>query len=204
MNPKFMKMLEKKRDLKPHEKAAKMGVLKDMKDAASEMAGDKLGLHKVSVMSDSPEGLEEGLDQAHNAVHQMPDDMSSNDHSDPSDSDAMMNMGGMAYAEGGEVSQDEGEGIEDNRDELANIDKDMEDDDGSGDNQMMQAANEVDHKTALENPGLPTSDVADKNRSNMNPNMDHEHAEDMDLDAIKQKIQHLMGLQSKAESKRNK
>lgn len=65
MNNKFHKMLQKKRDMSPVEKHAKMSVLKDLKSAASEAAGDRLGhLKKVSVMSNSPEGLEEGLDKA--------------------------------------------------------------------------------------------------------------------------------------------
>lgn len=58
-------MAKKKGDMPAHERQAKMDVLKDLRDqAASAMAGGLHGLKKVSVMSDSPEGLSEGLDKA--------------------------------------------------------------------------------------------------------------------------------------------
>lgn len=92
---KFKAMLAKKRDLKPHEKMAKMDVLKDMKDAAKESFGNKLdGMKKVAVMSNSPEGLKAGLEKAHDMV------------GDQSEDPAMMSMGGEAthgYADGGEA-----------------------------------------------------------------------------------------------------
>lgn len=65
MTSKFHEMLMKKKDMKPSEKHAKMGVLKDLKDSLADSMGDKLdGLKKVSVMSNSPEGLSAGLDKA--------------------------------------------------------------------------------------------------------------------------------------------
>lgn len=73
---KFHEMLAKKRDMKPSEKHAKMGVLKDLKDSLADSMGDKLdGMKKVSVMSNSPEGLDAGLDKAKMLSHQMPPDM---------------------------------------------------------------------------------------------------------------------------------
>lgn len=61
----FKKMLEKKKGLSDVEKDAKMNVVKDLRDSASSMMKDKLGgLKKVTVASDSKEGLEEGLDKA--------------------------------------------------------------------------------------------------------------------------------------------
>jgi hypothetical protein len=60
-----MKMLGKKRDLSEHEKNAKMDVMNEMRnEAASAMHGKLGGLKKVSVMSDSSEGLKHGLDKA--------------------------------------------------------------------------------------------------------------------------------------------
>jgi hypothetical protein len=48
-----------------HEKDAKMKVLSHLRDMAQESMGHKLGgLKKVSVMSDSSEGLEKGLSKA--------------------------------------------------------------------------------------------------------------------------------------------
>lgn len=64
-----MKMLAKKRDLSPSERQAKMDVVKDLRDAASEAMNSKMdGLKKVSVLSDSQEGLEHGLDKAKEVV----------------------------------------------------------------------------------------------------------------------------------------
>lgn len=80
MHEKMMKMLEKKgkRKLGDGEKAAKMSVLKELKDAmAEEMGGglkDALAAKKVSVMAGSKEDLKKGLDLAKKAVGSMPDD----------------------------------------------------------------------------------------------------------------------------------
>lgn len=64
---KLLAALEKKK-AKPMDelaKKAKLSVIQDMKKAAEQKMGDKLGkLKKVSVMSDSDEGLEKGLEKA--------------------------------------------------------------------------------------------------------------------------------------------
>jgi len=85
---KFHEMLAKKRDMKPSEKHAKMGVLKDLKDSLSDAMSDKMasspaGMKKVSVMSNSPEGLSAGLDKAKQIAGQ-------------SDDDQMMSEGGIS------------------------------------------------------------------------------------------------------------
>lgn len=67
MRDKLMKLMQEKKakKLSPIEKNAKMNVLKDIQDMASDEMGSKLkGLKKVSVASDSKEGLQEGLDKA--------------------------------------------------------------------------------------------------------------------------------------------
>jgi hypothetical protein len=66
---KFRKLLEKKhaegKSLSGVEKDAKSSVLEHLKQMASDSIGDKLkGLKKVTVASDSPHGLAEGLDKA--------------------------------------------------------------------------------------------------------------------------------------------
>ncbi len=87
---KFHEMMKKKRDLSPAEKHAKMKVLGDMKHELANHAGDKLdGLKKVSVMSNSPEGLQSGLNKAQSMMPQ-----------DPSPMQASMPM----MSEGGEVN----------------------------------------------------------------------------------------------------
>jgi len=66
LHDKLKKMLGKKRDLSENEKNAKMDVLKDLRGHASEAMGHKLG--KVSVMSNSQEGLKNGLKKAGQVV----------------------------------------------------------------------------------------------------------------------------------------
>ena len=70
MNDKLLKALEKKgKKLDPVAKEAKMGVLKDLSSQAGGLLKDKLkGLKKVTVASDSKEGLEEGLDKAEELI----------------------------------------------------------------------------------------------------------------------------------------
>jgi hypothetical protein len=59
------KIASKGKDLDPLEKEAKMGVIKELSRQAGSMMGDKVHpLKKVSVASDSKEGLKEGLEKA--------------------------------------------------------------------------------------------------------------------------------------------
>lgn len=87
---KFHEMLAKKRDMKPSEKHAKMGVLNDLKSSLADSMGDKLdGMKKVSVMSNSPQGLKAGLSKAQMMAQ---DPNSPMGQQDP----AMMSEGGIA------------------------------------------------------------------------------------------------------------
>lgn len=62
-------MFEKKKKLSGVEKKAKMKVVEDMRDMASKAMGDKLhGLKKVTVASNSSEGLKEGLEKAEDVI----------------------------------------------------------------------------------------------------------------------------------------
>lgn len=119
MHDKLKKILGKKRDLKPAEKHAKMHVLKHMRDEAAGEMGHKLGsLKKVSVMSDSKEGLEKGLDKAKQVVS-TPEMERMLDHSENPYGDAQSAMEEHSgdhqnqeaqYSEGGEVeTPDKGE-----------------------------------------------------------------------------------------------
>ena len=84
MHEKLMKMMAKKRDLSPSEKKAKMDAVHEMRGAASEMMGDKMdGLKKVSVMSNSKDGLAHGLDKAKQIVSQGQQDQMSADAEAP-------------------------------------------------------------------------------------------------------------------------
>lgn len=74
MNPKLMKLMSKKKDLSDMESNAKMSAAQDLSDMAGEEMGNRLdGLKKVSIASDSPKGLELGLDKAKDLIHPMGD-----------------------------------------------------------------------------------------------------------------------------------
>ena len=122
MHEKLKKILSKKRDLSPNEKHAKMDVVKHLRDMASEAMGDKLdGLKKVSVMSDSPEGLKAGLHKASEIVSDPQMDQMKNhaenpygdyksaleEHADDESNDeAGFDADQNKYSDGGEVSDD--------------------------------------------------------------------------------------------------
>lgn len=66
-----MKKEMKKDGMHPHEKMAKMAVLQHLKKTAEDAMKEHMNggaMKKVSVMSDSPEGLEEGLEHAKGMV----------------------------------------------------------------------------------------------------------------------------------------
>ena len=72
---KLKKLKEKKGQSKMHplEQKAKMNVVDDLSKMADEAMSDRLkGMNKVTVASDSPEGLEHGLEHAHEALKHLP------------------------------------------------------------------------------------------------------------------------------------
>jgi len=70
LRDKLMEALKnKKKDLSDSERDAKMDVVKDLRKSAMDSMKDRLnGVKKVSVMSDSEEGLKEGLDKAEDII----------------------------------------------------------------------------------------------------------------------------------------
>lgn len=73
----FKKLLEKKKQegkqMSPERLEAKQKVLSELRGMANESIGKDLpGLKKVTVASDSDEGLKEGLDKAEEVVEEMP------------------------------------------------------------------------------------------------------------------------------------
>lgn len=78
LKEKLMKKLEKKgRDLDPNEKKAKLDVIKELRNQASEMMGGKIHpMKKVTVASDSEEGLKAGLKKAEDVIEHMPSGLS--------------------------------------------------------------------------------------------------------------------------------
>ena len=80
----MMKMLASKKgkDMPDVEKKAKLDVLQSLRGQAEDAMKDKLGsMKKVSVMSDSNEGMEKGLDKAKDMMHKH---LSEGGMSDPS------------------------------------------------------------------------------------------------------------------------
>ena len=82
-----MDNLKKLRDKKgmhkmhPMEQKAKMGVMEDLQKMAHDAMGGKLkGMKKVTVASDSEEGLEHGLDKAHDVIKHLPPALDDSHH----------------------------------------------------------------------------------------------------------------------------
>jgi hypothetical protein len=105
MHDKLMKMLGKKRNLSEHEKNAKMDVMHEMRNEAANAMKDKMdGLKKVSVMANSKQGLQHGLEKAHDLVQGQ--DM---DEDQDSDMDQAMAEGGMVKDESPDMMRAEAE-----------------------------------------------------------------------------------------------
>jgi hypothetical protein len=78
---KFKKLLsEKAKPIEGDKKDAKLEVLKDLKKQAMSMMGDKLS--KVTVASDSKEGLSKGLQKAKDIISKEPEMGESQEHED--------------------------------------------------------------------------------------------------------------------------
>jgi|ERR1035437_1477312 hypothetical protein len=94
-----MKRLKDKKGMKkmhPIERNAKMDVIGHMRDMADDAMGNKLkGLNKVTVASDSPQGLRHGLNKANSLMSQSSDP----DQDASQDAEQMMAMGGEAESE---------------------------------------------------------------------------------------------------------
>ncbi len=131
------KLKEKKgmHKMHPLEQKAKLGVMHELQKMASDAMGGKLkGLKKVTVAADSEEGLEHGLDKAHDVLKGMPSDLDDSnpdhehfDHSeDDEDGNDGMGHGVEHLAMGGEAGEEElGEESEDDGaadDQLPNYD----------------------------------------------------------------------------------
>ena len=72
LKDKFEKLLAKKKSLPDSERKAKMDVVKDLSDDMADHMQKRMGsLKKVSVASDSSEGLKAGLDMAKDKVDDM-------------------------------------------------------------------------------------------------------------------------------------
>lgn len=144
-----------KKDMPDHEKQAKMDVVKHLRDMASGAMKDKMGsLHKVSVASDSAEGLQHGLQKAQQVVGADAD-------ADEQDAPAQMH-------DGGEVDADRPEHDTDSAEEA----------------QMLHDAENPEHDA-------------------LSAHEEHDPEEDMDEDELNAKLEKLMKLKNKKDSKKS-
>ncbi len=127
-----------------HEKQAKMGVLHHLKSMAEDMMkghmdnqppGGAGGMKKVSVMSDSPEGLSEGLDKAKDLVQhdplsgQHPAEMLHGDVNSPGHSTHGSGVSSADSLDDGGAYSEEGDEDADEKDEASSASThDVEDD----------------------------------------------------------------------------
>lgn len=93
---KLMALKKSGREMSPVEKKAKMDVLGQLNGVADEALGNKLkGLKKVTVASDSPEGLSEGLSKAKEMLHGKTGDIDAHEEHEKSEGDGP-DLEGMA------------------------------------------------------------------------------------------------------------
>lgn len=89
----FEKMLQKRKghkEMSDTEMEAKKSVIEHMRDMAAGMMGDNLkSLKKVTVASDSEEGLKKGLEKAEDIIDQKMDDEGEDEEEMEADSEEM-------------------------------------------------------------------------------------------------------------------
>lgn len=142
MNEKLMKLMKgKKHGLSDTEKRAKMDVVKDLRSTAAEAMKDRIGgLKKVSVASDSEEGLKHGLDKAKEILGN-PDQALADAESPAHDHETEMaehstdEQPGMMY-DGGEVAGDDDSAPGDEQEHQNEDDEDVDGDDHAEEDEM--------------------------------------------------------------------
>lgn len=186
MKDKLHKMMAKKRDLMPHEKKAKMDVVRDLRGVASDMLGDKMeGLKKVSVMSNSPEGLEEGLHKAHEIVSKSEEHKMRNDAEAPysdyknaiEEHEGEEGANDMGYADGGPVQPDKIQTAQDS---------------------MRKAFGYNEGGEVDESGDSDANDPEDEESEDESEDQDEFHG--LDMDQVDEKLQKLMEMKRKMES----
>jgi len=116
MSKLFDKLMEKKKHegkghMRPEEKKAKVGILEDLKNAMSEHMSGKLGgLKKVTVASDSKEGLKKGLEKAKEITGHMPEGEGEDEESPVHEASESVDEEAAEHEEGG---SEEGKSEED-------------------------------------------------------------------------------------------
>lgn len=125
MHDKMKKLMEKKKSkgLSDSHIKAKSSVLNDISSIAGKMMKEKLGgLKKVTVASDSKQGMEEGLETAQDLLKKLPNGGS--EDAESSEEPEMMAEEGEEAEEGGEESSEEEQSAGPSKEELlAEIEK---------------------------------------------------------------------------------
>lgn len=114
---KLAKLLAKKKQssgmMDDNEKNAKMSVLQHLHDMAKGAMGDKLhGLGKVEIASDSPEGLESGLEHAKDLLHNVDEKHFNDDTNEDHGHGDMLPEEDDEHEEGDEASEAGGLGMD--------------------------------------------------------------------------------------------
>jgi hypothetical protein len=88
MMDEIMKKAKKSGPIDPKHKEAKMGILKQISEMAGGAMGDDIkGLKKVTVASDSPKGLKEGLSKAKDLVEGSDEEEEASESSDEAEAE---------------------------------------------------------------------------------------------------------------------
>lgn len=196
MKEKLMKMMAKKKDLSPAEKKAKMSAVKDLKSAAHEAMGSKMDhLKKVSVMSDSPQGLEHGLDMAKHVVSN-PEMLNMKNHAENDMGDYKSALDEHAHDEN---NQEDGWVNDENRYAEGGQVPELEESPDKGDYDSVDAE---DNNDSMEEE---SPDQGEYEAVNQESPAEHEDEEDefhgLDMNELDAKLQKLMMLKKKMESR---
>lgn len=151
LHEKLKKVMAGKKDMPDHEKQAKMDVVKHLRDIASGKMKDHMGsLHKVSVASDSAEGLQNGLQKAQQVV---------------------------------------------------GADADADEQSASG---MSEGGNVPEHDTSSAEEAEMVHDAENPEHDALSAHEEHDPEEDMDEDELNAKLEKLMKMKNKKDSKKSK
>jgi hypothetical protein len=188
MHAKMMKMLAGKKDLSDKEKKAKMDVASSLRDDMADHMKAKLAkpaVKKVSVMADNDHDLQAGLDHAKQLASSMPQDSDEDmmadggevDNEDPTQTFQDSFRKATHYAEGGEV----------------------EDDANDLDDAEMEEPNEEQIHDRMSSPEEEETKYGDEQEDDSQEEQDEFHG--LDMHEVNDKLQKLMKMKSKMESK---
>lgn len=173
LHDKLKKLMAKKKDMPDNEKKAKMAVVGNLRDLASDEMKNRLA-GKVSVASNSKEGLKKGLDLAKENLD---------------DSDSGYSEGGKIETKHPSLDLSPGNTGKTYQDEEESEDKDSPSEEAS-ESPVEEAGENVDEQSMRHEEGSPHP--SDQSTDMM---------EEMSEEELDKKLQHLMDLKKKRSSK---